>query len=68
MIHFPKPTIPSPLSIYSTLGTQLQPDYAAAWTGLGDSYAASAVAGEIPPQEAFAKAEAAARKALRRNS
>jgi TolB-like protein/DNA-binding winged helix-turn-helix (wHTH) protein len=49
---------------YFEKAIQLQPDYAAAWTGLGDSYAASAVGGEIPPQEAFAKAEASARKAL----
>jgi TolB-like protein len=49
---------------YFEKAIQLQPDYAAAWDGLGDSYAASAVGGEIPPQEAFAKMEAAARKAL----
>ena len=49
---------------YFEKAIQLQPDYAAAWTGLGDSYAASAVEGEIPPQEAFAKDEAATRKAL----
>ncbi len=49
---------------YFQQAIQLQPDYAAAWDGLGDTYGASAVEGEIPPQEAFAKAEAAARKAL----
>jgi TolB-like protein/DNA-binding winged helix-turn-helix (wHTH) protein len=49
---------------YFEKAIQLQPDYAAAWDGLGDTYGASAVEGEIPPQEAFAKAEAAARKAL----
>jgi TolB-like protein/DNA-binding winged helix-turn-helix (wHTH) protein len=49
---------------YFQQAIQLQPDYAAAWTGLGDSYGASAVGGEIPPQEAFAKDEAATRKAL----
>ena len=45
---------------------QLQPDYAAAWDGLGDSYGASAVSG-IPPQDAqdaFAKQEAFVRRAL----
>ena len=49
---------------YFQQAIQLQPDYAAAWSGLGDSYAASAVGGEIPPQEAFTNDEAAARKAL----
>jgi TolB-like protein/DNA-binding winged helix-turn-helix (wHTH) protein len=49
---------------YFEKAIQLQSDYAAAWDGLGDTYGASAVEGEIPPQEAFAKAEAAARKAL----
>jgi TolB-like protein/DNA-binding winged helix-turn-helix (wHTH) protein/Tfp pilus assembly protein PilF len=43
---------------------QLQPDYAAAWSGLADSYAARAVGWEVPPAVAFAKAEEFARKAL----
>jgi TolB-like protein/DNA-binding winged helix-turn-helix (wHTH) protein len=42
----------------------LQPDYAAAWSGIADSYTASAASGEIPAADALAKAEPAARKAL----
>jgi TolB-like protein/DNA-binding winged helix-turn-helix (wHTH) protein len=41
----------------------LQPDYAAAWAGLGDSYGVRA-GGDIPPQAAFAKNEEYSRKAL----
>jgi TolB-like protein/DNA-binding winged helix-turn-helix (wHTH) protein len=43
---------------------QLQPDYAAAWSGLADVYAARAVDWQIPPAAAFAKSEQYARKAL----
>jgi TolB-like protein/DNA-binding winged helix-turn-helix (wHTH) protein len=44
----------------------LQPDYAAAWASLADSYIANVVMGAPPAdmQEAMAKAEPAARKAL----
>ncbi len=49
---------------YLEKAIQLQPDYAAAWCGLGDAYGAWAVRGAIPPQEGFGKLENAARKAL----
>jgi TolB-like protein/DNA-binding winged helix-turn-helix (wHTH) protein len=49
---------------YFERAIQLQPDYAAAWSGLGDVIAVSAVAGNAPPSEAFAKAEPDIRKAL----
>jgi TolB-like protein/DNA-binding winged helix-turn-helix (wHTH) protein len=49
---------------YLESAIQLQPDYAAAWSGLGDTYAVGAVIGELPPTPAFAEAEADVRKAL----
>jgi TolB-like protein/DNA-binding winged helix-turn-helix (wHTH) protein len=42
----------------------LQPDYAAAWSGVSDSYCASAVVGKFPPEAVMPQAEAAAMKAL----
>jgi TolB-like protein/DNA-binding winged helix-turn-helix (wHTH) protein len=49
---------------YFEKAIRLQPDYALAWDGLGDSYGASAVDGRIPAREAFEKEEQYARKAL----
>jgi TolB-like protein/DNA-binding winged helix-turn-helix (wHTH) protein len=49
---------------YFQIAIQLQPDYAAAWSGLADAYAVRAVAGISPPDEIMGKAEAAARKAV----
>jgi TolB-like protein len=49
---------------YFQKAVQLQPDYAAAWSGISDSYGARAVAGVISPAEAKATWEAAARKAV----
>jgi TolB-like protein/DNA-binding winged helix-turn-helix (wHTH) protein/Tfp pilus assembly protein PilF len=49
---------------YFEKAIQLQPDYAAAWSGLADSYAVRAVAGVSPPQAVMGKAEEAARKAI----
>ena len=43
---------------------QLQPDYAAAYSGLSDYYTAGAVEGILVPKEALPKGEALARKAL----
>ncbi len=43
---------------------QLQPDYAAAWSGLADVYGTRAVDWQIPPAAAFAKSKEYARKAL----
>jgi TolB-like protein/DNA-binding winged helix-turn-helix (wHTH) protein len=43
---------------------QLQPDYALAWSGLGDSYAAAAVSGSILPKAAMVEELNDARKAL----
>ena len=48
---------------YFQKAIDLQPDYAAAWAGLGDSYGVRA-GGDTPPQEAFAKNEEYSRKAL----
>ena len=42
----------------------IQPDYAAAWSGLADSYSFAAVLGDPRPDEVMAKARAAARKAI----
>ena len=49
---------------YFEKAIQLQPDYAAAWSGLADSYAARAMVGASPPREVMAKAEEAARKGI----
>ncbi len=49
---------------YFQQAIQLQPDYAAAWSGLADSYTLLAVDGEVPPQSVMGKAEEAARKAI----
>jgi TolB-like protein/DNA-binding winged helix-turn-helix (wHTH) protein/Tfp pilus assembly protein PilF len=43
---------------------QLQPDYAAAYSGLSDYYTAGAVEGILVPKEALPKGEALAQKAL----
>jgi TolB-like protein/DNA-binding winged helix-turn-helix (wHTH) protein/Flp pilus assembly protein TadD len=47
---------------YFEKAIQLQPDYAAAWAGLADTYAVQA--DNFPPQEIHAKAGEAARKAV----
>ncbi len=49
---------------YFEKAIQLQPDYAAAWSGLADFYAVRAVSGDVDPQTALPKAEELARKAL----
>jgi TolB-like protein/DNA-binding winged helix-turn-helix (wHTH) protein/Tfp pilus assembly protein PilF len=49
---------------YFEKAIQLQPDYAAAWSGLADTYALAGMTGYAKPLDAMAKAEAAARKAL----
>ena len=49
---------------YFQKAIDLQPDYAAAWSGIADSYTASAVEGNFPPEEVMPQAEVAARKAL----
>jgi TolB-like protein/DNA-binding winged helix-turn-helix (wHTH) protein len=49
---------------YFEKAIKLQPDYAAAWSGLGDTYAADGVNGEVLPSQAFAEAETDVRKAL----
>ncbi len=43
---------------------QLQPDYAAAWSGLADAYCLRAVYGLVPGPDAMTKTESAARKAI----
>jgi len=43
---------------------QLQPDYAAAWSGVADDYIASVVEGLAPPEPAMQKGGEAARKAV----
>ena len=49
---------------YFQKAIQLQPDYAAAWSGLADTYALAGMTGDEQPREAMAKSEAAARKAV----
>jgi TolB-like protein/DNA-binding winged helix-turn-helix (wHTH) protein len=49
---------------YFEKAIDLQPDYAAAWSGLSASYGGRAVAGILRPDEAKARWEAAARKAV----
>ena len=49
---------------YFEKAIQLQPDYAAAWSGLADSYGAQAVEWQAAPQQLMERAEWAARHAL----
>jgi tetratricopeptide (TPR) repeat protein len=49
---------------YFQKAIDLQPDYAAAWSGIADSVALGAIEGKIPPDIVMPKAEAAAKKAL----
>ena len=50
--------------VYFRKAIQLQPDYAAAWSGIADSYRKFAITDERPVQEVAAEFEAAARKAV----
>jgi TolB-like protein/DNA-binding winged helix-turn-helix (wHTH) protein len=54
----------APTLEYFEKAIQLQPDYAAAWSGVSDYYAVQAVSGQVPPQEVATKWEAAARKSV----
>lgn len=49
---------------YFQKAIELQPDYAAAWSGLADAETVRAVDGEVPAAEVRERSEAAARKAL----
>lgn len=49
---------------YFQKAINLQPDYAAAWSGLADAYAGKAVIGAARPQDVMPQGEEAARKAL----
>jgi len=49
---------------YFEKAIQLQPDYAAAWSGLADTYMLSGMNGDTLPLDMMPKAEAAVRKAL----
>ncbi len=49
---------------YFEKAIQIQPDYAAAWSGLSDAYAVRAVAGISPAREVMGEATAAAIKAI----
>jgi TolB-like protein/DNA-binding winged helix-turn-helix (wHTH) protein len=49
---------------YFQKAIELQPDYAAAWSGLSDTYALAGMTWDLRAREAGAKAESAARKAL----
>jgi TolB-like protein/DNA-binding winged helix-turn-helix (wHTH) protein len=48
---------------YFEKAIRLQPDYAAAWAGLSDTYALQSL-GDVPPRESLAKAGDTARKAV----
>ncbi len=50
--------------IYFKKAVELQPDYAAGWSGISVYYGAEAIEGRISPEEAFAPEEAAAIKAV----
>lgn len=49
---------------YFEKAIQVQPDYAAAWGGLADSYIADVAEGNVPPQPSLQKGAEAARKAV----
>jgi TolB-like protein len=49
---------------YFQKAIDLQPDYAAAWSGAADSYTGSAADGNYPPEKVMPQAEGAAKKAL----
>lgn len=49
---------------YFERAVQLQPDYAAAWSGLADTYGLRGLRGVVPPQEDMLKAKAAAHRAV----
>ena len=49
---------------YFQKAIQIQPDYAAAWSGLADAYGIRAVDNECPASDITAQTEAAARKAV----
>lgn len=49
---------------YFQKAINLQPDYAAAWSGLADSYLGSAAGGEASPENVLPQGDAAARKAV----
>lgn len=46
----------------------IEPTYALAWSGLADTYAQMGYGGDLPPEEAFSKAKAMARRALELDS
>lgn len=58
MVDFPRS------KSYFERAVQLQPDYAAAWAGLAETYTTYAVGWLVPPSEAFPKAQECAEKAL----
>jgi TolB-like protein/DNA-binding winged helix-turn-helix (wHTH) protein len=49
---------------YFEKAIQLQPDYAAAWGGLADSYIGDVTTGNVPPEPSLQKGAEAARKAV----
>jgi TolB-like protein len=49
---------------YFEKAIQLQPDYAAAWSGLADYYGSGSVAGQLDPEKVRSKWEEAAHKAV----
>ena len=46
----------------------IEPTYALTWSGLADTYAQMGYGGYLPPEEAFGKAKAMARRALELDS
>jgi tetratricopeptide (TPR) repeat protein len=59
MTHSVSETLP-----YFQKAIALQPNYAAAWSGLADTYALAGMTGDLQPREAMAKTKTAADKAL----
>ena len=50
---------------FYTSATELDPEYALAWSGLADSYAASTINGDAPPLKVWPRAREAAAHAVR---
>jgi len=50
---------------YYKRATEVDPDYALAWSGLADAYAASPINGDAPPLQVWPRAAEASQRALR---
>ncbi len=62
--HLTAPTTRRAIEYYSR-ATELDPDYALAWSGLADAYAASPINGDAPPLQVWPRARDAVAQAIR---